>query len=165
MRWFWIDRFTEFVRHERATAVKAVTLAEEHLHDHFPGTPLVPATLILEGMAQAGGILVADHLDFKKQVVLAKVGAADFHFEAIPGDVIRFQVRIVELLPAGSLVQVTSFVGDRIQGEADLYFGHLEAGTTIPKLFKNEEMMTWLDNLRIFDVATNPDGSKAPRRG
>jgi 3-hydroxyacyl-[acyl-carrier-protein] dehydratase len=165
MRWFWIDRFTEFVRHERATAIKAVTLAEEHLHDHFPGTPLVPATLVLEGMAQTAGILVADHLDFKKQVVLAKVSAADFHFEAVPGDAIRFDARIIEMMPAGSLVKVTSHVADRLQGEADLYFGHLEAGTTIPKLFKNEEMMAWLDNLRIFAVATNPDGSKAPRRG
>jgi 3-hydroxyacyl-[acyl-carrier-protein] dehydratase len=165
MRWFWIDRFTEFVRHRRATAIKAVTLAEEHLHDHFPGAPSVPATLVLEGMAQAGGILVADHLDFKQQVVLAKVAAADFHFEAVPGDVIRFDVRIVEMMSAGSLVEVTSLVGDRIQGKADLYFGHLEAGTTIPKLFKDDQMMSWLDNLRIFDVATNPDGTKAPRKG
>ena len=116
MRWFWIDRFTEFVRHRRATAVKAVTLAEEHLHDHFPGTPLAPATLVLEGMAQAGGILVADHLDFEKQVVLAKVASATFHFEAIPGDVLRFEAEIVETMPAGSLVRVTSRVGDRLQG-------------------------------------------------
>jgi 3-hydroxyacyl-[acyl-carrier-protein] dehydratase len=57
MRWFWIDRFTEFVRHTRATAIKAVTLAEGHLHDHFPGAPIVPATLILEGMAQTAGAL------------------------------------------------------------------------------------------------------------
>ena len=36
MRWFWIDRYTEFEAGVQATAVKAVTLAEEHLHDHFP---------------------------------------------------------------------------------------------------------------------------------
>ena len=74
MRWFWIDRFTEFVRRRRARAVKAVSLAEEHLHDHFPGAALMPASLVLEGMAQTAGILVADALDFRKQVVLAKVG-------------------------------------------------------------------------------------------
>ena len=165
MRWFWIDRFTEFVRHTRATAVKAVTLAEEHLHDHFPGAPVVPATLILEGMAQTGGLLVADDLDFKFQVVLAKVAAADFHFEAVPGDVLRFEAVIVETMPGGSLVRVTSRVGDRVQGEAELYFGHLVAGTTIPKLFKDGEMMNWLDQLRIFEVALEPDGSKATRKG
>ena len=101
MRWFWIDRFTEFVRHTRATAIKAVTLAEEHLHDHFPGAAVVPATLILEGMAQAGGILVADNLDYKLQVVLAKVAGADFHFEVVPGDVICFDAVIVETMPGG----------------------------------------------------------------
>ena len=165
MRWFWIDRFTEFVRHRRATAVKAVTLAEEHLHDHFPGTPLAPATLVLEGMAQAGGLLVADDLDFEKQVVLAKVASAEFHFEAVPGDVLRFEAVIVETMPGGSLVRVTSHVGDRLHGEADLYYGHLEAGTVIPRLFTNPEMLEWLDNLRIFEVAVLPDGTKAPRRG
>jgi 3-hydroxyacyl-[acyl-carrier-protein] dehydratase len=165
MRWFWIDRFTEFVRHRRATAIKAVTLAEEHLHDHFPGAPVVPATLILEGMAQTGGLLVADDLDFKLQVVLAKVAAADFHFEAVPGDVLRFEAVIVATMPGGSLVRVTSRVGDRVQGEAELYFGHLVAGTTIPKLFKDGEMMNWLDQLRIFEVALEPDGSKATRKG
>jgi len=66
-------------------------------------------------------------------------------------------------MPSGSLVRVVSRVGDRAQGEADLYFGHLVAGTTIPKLFKDGEMLAWIDHLRICEVATNPDGSKAPR--
>jgi 3-hydroxymyristoyl/3-hydroxydecanoyl-(acyl carrier protein) dehydratase len=52
MRWFWVDRFEEFVRCRRAVAIKAVTLAEEHLHDHFPGAALVPNSLVLEGLAQ-----------------------------------------------------------------------------------------------------------------
>ena len=55
MRWFWIDRYTEFVSGERATAVKNVSLSEEHLHDHFPGHGVMPNSLVLEGMAGAGG--------------------------------------------------------------------------------------------------------------
>ena len=54
MRWFWIDRFVEFVPGSHAKAVKNVTLAEEHLHDHFPGFPVMPGSLMLEGMAQTG---------------------------------------------------------------------------------------------------------------
>ena len=83
----------------------------------------------------------------------------------MPGDVLRFEAAIVETMPGGSLVKVTTRVGERLQGEADLYFGHLVAGTTVPKLFKHEEMMTWLDHLRIFEVAVEPDGSKSPRKG
>ena len=40
MRWFWVDRFLEFESGRHATAVKNVSLAEEHLHDHFPGVPV-----------------------------------------------------------------------------------------------------------------------------
>jgi 3-hydroxyacyl-[acyl-carrier-protein] dehydratase len=77
MRWFWIDRYEEFVRGRHATAVKNVSLAEEHLHDHFPGVAIMPNSLIVEGMAQAAGLLVADAIDFNRRVVLAKVAAAD----------------------------------------------------------------------------------------
>ena len=164
MRWFWIDRFTEFVRGRHATAVKAVTLAEEHLHDHFPGAAMMPNTLAIEGMAQAAGLLVADSLDYRQQVVLAKIGAADFTFDAVPGDMIEYRAEIVEMLADGSLVRVTSRVGGRSHGAADLYFGHIESGGQVPKLFKNAEMMAWLDSLRIFDVAVNPDGTPVVRQ-
>jgi 3-hydroxyacyl-[acyl-carrier-protein] dehydratase len=163
MRWFWIDRFTEFVRHRRARAVKAVTLAEEHLHDHFPGAAMMPATLVLEGMAQTAGLLVADSLDYRRQVVLAKVGGFRLNFEPVPGDTIDYRAEIVEISEMGSVVKVTSRIGDRDHGEADLYYGHLEEGTTVPRLFKNNEMMRWLDSLRIFDVAVNEDGTPVIR--
>ena len=119
MRWFWIDRYTEFVRCRRARAVKAVTLAEEHLHDHFPGAAMMPATLVLEGMAQTAGLLVADALDYRRQVVLAKVGGMRLAFEAVPGDTIEYLAEIVELSELGSVVKVTSRIGDREHGEAD----------------------------------------------
>jgi len=167
MRWFWIDRFTEFVQGRRARAVKAVTLAEEQVHDHFPGAAMMPATLILEGMAQTAGLLVADTLGFRRQVVLAKVGGARFEFEVMPGDTIEFFADIVELTEDGSVVRVTSSVAGRPHGSADLYYGHLEAGTasgrTVPRLFKNDEMMGWLDALRIFDVAVREDGTPVKR--
>ena len=57
MRWYWIDRFVEFESGKRAKAVKNVSLAEEHLHDHFPGFPVMPGSLMNERMAKKGGIL------------------------------------------------------------------------------------------------------------
>jgi 3-hydroxyacyl-[acyl-carrier-protein] dehydratase len=163
MRWFWIDQFKEFVRGRKARAVKAVTLAEEHLHDHFPGAAMMPTTLVIEGMAQTAGILVADSLDYKKQVVLAKVAKADFQFDAVPGDTLEYLAEIVETMAGGSLVNVTSRVGERLHGEAELYFAHLETGVVVPRLFKTDEMHRWLDNLRIYDVAVNVDGSPVVR--
>ena len=52
MRWIWIDKFIEFQSGQKAVAVKNVTMAEEHLHDHFPGFPVMPECLMIEGMAQ-----------------------------------------------------------------------------------------------------------------
>ena len=66
MRWFWIDRFTELQSGQYAKSIKNVTLAEEHLHDHFPGFPVMPGSLMLEGMAQTGGILLGEKNNFAK---------------------------------------------------------------------------------------------------
>jgi 3-hydroxyacyl-[acyl-carrier-protein] dehydratase len=51
MRWFWIDRFTEFVSGSHAVAVKGVSLAEDHLHEHHAGYPIMPNSLVIEGVA------------------------------------------------------------------------------------------------------------------
>ena len=91
MRWFWIDRYTEFVSGQHATAIKNVSLAEDHLHDHFPGAPVMPNSLVLEGMAQAAGLLVAQANDFRYEVVLAKVAKAEFHFLGRPGDTLVYR--------------------------------------------------------------------------
>ncbi len=164
MRWFWIDRFEEFVRGTQAVAIKNVSLAEEHLHDHFPGLPLMPNSLVVEGMAQTAGLLVADAIDFNRRVVLAKVGAAPIHLDAQPGDTQRFEAGVLDLKPAGSLTKVTSRIGDQVQGEAELFFAHLEPGEGVPTLFSPEELLTWLDHLKIFEVGKDQEGKPLQRR-
>ena len=67
MRWIWIDKFLEFRSGQFARAIKNLTLAEEHLHDHFPGYPVMPASLIIEGLAQTGGILVGEAGGFRRE--------------------------------------------------------------------------------------------------
>ena len=67
MRWYWIDRFLEFESGRYAKAVKNVSLAEDHLHDHFPGYPLMPNSLVIEGLAQTGGLLVCEHSHFTRR--------------------------------------------------------------------------------------------------
>ena len=86
MRWFWLDRFTEFVSGSHATAVKCVSLSEDHLRENFPGYPLMPNTLVAEGMAQCGGLLVSEVYQFSELVVLAKFAKCVFEGrEARPG--------------------------------------------------------------------------------
>jgi len=60
MRWRWIDRFVEFHSGSRAKAVKNVSLAEPQLRDHFPRRPIMPNSLVLEGMGQTGMYLACE---------------------------------------------------------------------------------------------------------
>src|SRR3990172_11882106 len=94
MRWYWIDRFVEFESGRFAKAVKNVSLAEEHLHDHFFGYPVIPKSLVIEGMAQTGGLLVCEHNRMIEKVVLAKIPRVRFFSEAVPGDTLTYTATI-----------------------------------------------------------------------
>ena len=125
MRWIWIDRFIEFTPGESASAVKNVTLAEEYLQDHFPNYPVVPPSLMIEGMAQTAGILVGEARDFTENVILAKIRVARFDDYAVPGDQLRYDARIemIDSVCAQTLGTVSKN-GDRI-GQVDLIFSHV----------------------------------------
>jgi len=126
MRWIWIDRFEEFVPGERAVSVKNVSLAEEHLHDHFPGFPIMPASLLIEGMAQTAGILVGHARNFEEKVILAKVKRAVFHELVRPGDQIRFEARIEQIQDAAAVTQGEIRRGATVVGEVELVFSHID---------------------------------------
>src|SRR6185437_2342298 len=114
MRWIWIDTFIEFESGRRAPAIKNVSLAEEHLHDHFYGAPMMPNSLIIEGLAQTGGLLVGEYNSFEKKVILAKIQKAVFHFPALPGDTLIYSVTLNDISPEGGMISGTSHVGDRL---------------------------------------------------
>jgi 3-hydroxyacyl-[acyl-carrier-protein] dehydratase len=126
MRWIWIDRFVEFVDGSHAKSVKNVTLAEEHLHDHFPGFPVMPPSLMLEGMAQTGGILLGKVNDFNKVVILAKVPKMTYHSWAVPGDTITYTTRLVNVMAEGGMVEAQAHVGDRLVAEGEIVFAHVD---------------------------------------
>ena len=102
MRWIWIDKFIEFRSGQFARAIKNLTLAEEHLHDHFPGYPVMPASLIIEGLAQTGGILVGEAGGFAEKVVLAKIPRAEFYGVACAGDQLIYEVTLTDLRSEGA---------------------------------------------------------------
>jgi len=91
MRWIWIDRFLVFRRREYARAVKQWSAAEDLFAAHFPDFPVVPAALIIEGLAQTGGILVGEANDYREKVVLAKIPKARFFGEALAGQELVYE--------------------------------------------------------------------------
>ena len=96
--------------------MKNLSLAEDHFADHFPGYPVMPAALILEGLAQTGGILVGEANQFQEKVVLAKVPKAVFHREMLAGEQLIYEVEILHLRPEGASVGGRVLVGRRRDG-------------------------------------------------
>jgi 3-hydroxyacyl-[acyl-carrier-protein] dehydratase len=157
----WIDQIIDFAPGERMSAVKNVSLAEEHLHDHFraddrfPAEPLMPASLMIEGMAQTAGILVGAVNAFREKVVLAKISKAIFDRDVQPGSIIKYDATISRIDSAGAatrgVVSLRTPVGtDDWQeiGRVDLMFSHVDhnmAGLEFP-----EENFVFSDNFKTI---------------
>jgi 3-hydroxyacyl-[acyl-carrier-protein] dehydratase len=133
MRWTWIDRFTSFESGKSAVAVKNLSLAEDHFADHFPCFPVMPAPLILEGLAQTGGILVGEANKYEKNVVLAKM-TAKFHREAMPGEQLTYTATMLDLNDTGARVAGTAQSGNELVAEAEIMFAHVSAAQMPPGL-------------------------------
>lgn len=141
MRWMWIDRVVALEPGKRLVAIKHVSLAEEHLHDHFaadasgPALPIMPASLILEGMAQTAGILVGHAEGFREKVILAKVGKAELTEDAGPGCTLRYTATIAQMDKSGASTNgvvelLEPAAADqrpaRVIGQIDLMFSHID---------------------------------------
>lgn len=159
MRWFWIDRFTEFVSGQSAVAVKSVSLSEESVDEYAPGRTFCPPSLIVEGLAQTGGLLVGQMSDFIDRIVLAKITYSKFYCEAYPGDTLTYRVAIQNQEGIGAMVKGTSHIGDKLQGEIELMFASLDDERfESVELFEPAAFCRMIRLLRLFEVAVNPDG-------
>ena len=153
MRWIWIDKFLEFNSGVSAVALKNVTLAEEHLHDHFPGFEIMPECLMIEGMAQTAGILVGQARNFEEKVILAKIKKAAFYRYVRPGDTITLHAEIESIAPEAASTNGRIMCGDKLIAEISLMFSHIDnnlAGTEFPE---DNFVFTDMFNSLISDFA------------
>ena len=165
MRWMWIDRIVEHEPGVRLVAVKNVSLAEEHLHDHFPGFPVMPGSLMIEGMAQTGGILLGEVNDFKYNVILAKVPKIEFHGWAMPGDQLIYSATLQEIREEGGSVTVKATIGDRLVADGEIMFVHLNSDD--PQLSRIDQKnfvfrMNLMDILDVGQAGTGQAQSSSP---
>ena len=159
MRWWWIDKFVEFESGKYAKTVKNISLSEEQVEDYMPAYPVMPHSLIIEGLAQTGGLLVGQISDFERSVVLAKVSNAKFYFAPRPGDQLVYTARLENVQPDGALACCTVYLGDQLQAEIDLYFAffdnrNIERGQFIPADF-----LRMMRVFKLFDVGVDGDGN------
>lgn len=106
-----VDRVIEIEPEVRLVAIKNVTINEPFFQGHFPGYPIMPGVLIVEAMAQAGGLLLMDRFEdpASKVVLFMAIDNAKFRKPVVPGDQLRFELALLQVL-RGSIC--------RMRGEA-----------------------------------------------
>ena len=121
-----VDRVTEMEAGKRVVGLKNVTANEPFFEGHFPGNPIMPGVLILEAMAQVGGVMarlsIPGALDEKAEgtVYFMAIDKAKFRRPVVPGDQLRFEL---EALRTGSRVWKMAgkaFVGEALAAQAEL---------------------------------------------
>lgn len=120
-----IDRVIDYVPSERLTAIKNVTINEPFFNGHFPGRPVMPGVLMIEAMAQAGGILYFQtHIDRSTPdaglMFLAGIDEARFKRVVEPGDQLRIEVAPLKIRGKIWRLKGEIFVEDKLACSAEI---------------------------------------------
>jgi 3-hydroxyacyl-[acyl-carrier-protein] dehydratase len=109
-------------------SVKNVTANEPFFQGHFPGAPIMPGVLLLEALAQTGGILVHQKGYDKKIAVLLNITNAKFRRPVVPGDVLHLHVKGLHISGTGGKIRGKAMIQDQLAVEAELSFALIDKG-------------------------------------
>jgi len=121
-----IDRVTEVINHEKLLGFKNVSIGEQVFEGHFPGHPIYPGVMILEGMAQAGGILAFKSMDMteeeaaEKVVYFMSIDKAKFRAPVRPGDRLDYDINVIKNKGAIWVLQGKAYVDGTLVAQAEL---------------------------------------------
>ena len=106
----------------KITAIKNTSANEEFFKGHFAGFPIMPGALIIEGMGQAGTLLVRYNLDnhWEKEVLAYKIKEAKFSAPVFPGDQIKYEITLLGKDERGALLSGKAIVDEKVVAEATM---------------------------------------------
>jgi 3-hydroxyacyl-[acyl-carrier-protein] dehydratase len=117
-----IDRAEQFVASQSLVGIKCVTINEPFFVGHFPGAPVMPGVLIVEAMAQTGGLLMSKSWDADpegKIILFMSVDNCRFRLPVRPGDVLRLDVKVLRARANVVKFAGRALVADRLAAEAE----------------------------------------------
>jgi UDP-3-O-[3-hydroxymyristoyl] N-acetylglucosamine deacetylase/3-hydroxyacyl-[acyl-carrier-protein] dehydratase len=117
-----VDRILELEDRKRVVGIKNVTINEPFFIGHFPGHPIMPAVLIIEAMAQTGGVMLLNTVDDPRKylVYFTRVDKAKFRRPVLPGDQLRFELELKTLRRGMCTMQGFAYVDGKLTAEAEL---------------------------------------------
>ena len=122
-----VDRVTDMEEGKSIVAYKNVSISEPVFEGHFPGHPIYPGVMILEGMAQAGGILsflsmgdMSEEEIASKVVYFMSIDKAKFRMPVRPGDKLEYHISVIKQKGTIWMLKGQAFVDDKLASEAEL---------------------------------------------
>jgi beta-hydroxyacyl-ACP dehydratase FabZ len=124
-----VDRIVEMEAKVRAVGLKNVTANEPFFVGHFPGNPVMPAVLIVEGMAQVGAVMLLSSIPDRKDKLIYFTGIdnARFRRPIVPGDQIRFELKVLKLKSRTCLMKGEAYVDGQLAAEAEILSALVDA--------------------------------------
>jgi len=122
-----LDRVTDIVKNETLVGFKNVTIGDNVFQGHFPGHPIYPGVMILEGMAQAGGILAFKSMDdmteeeaANKVVYFMSIDKAKFRAPVRPGDRLEYRISVIKQKGTIWMLDGKAYVDGNLVSQAEL---------------------------------------------
>jgi 3-hydroxyacyl-[acyl-carrier-protein] dehydratase len=154
MRFHLIDRIEEVANGKYIEAVKCVTLADDVFNEHFPGFPVFPGSLILEGMAQLGGAFFEIMMKQKglplKRAVLVLVEHLKFKHPVMPGDKLRYRAEMISMQEGFGAVKVRARLeSGEVCSEGELLFSFIDVQNETLNKSRDEIYDIYTRNMKV----------------
>lgn len=148
MRFFLIDKITEWHIGQNARAIKNVALSEDFFDDHFPRRPIMPGVLIIEGLAQLSGLLLEASLEKKygknAKAILTVLERTKFREIVRPGDSLTYNAEVTAINKGGGKTSVQALLEDRIIVTSGMTFAFKYIDDPMLEAARNALMKIWL---------------------
>jgi UDP-3-O-[3-hydroxymyristoyl] N-acetylglucosamine deacetylase/3-hydroxyacyl-[acyl-carrier-protein] dehydratase len=117
-----VDRIIEFEENKRVVGIKNVTINEPFFQGHFPGQPIMPGVLLIEAMAQVGGVLAlhSDPEPETKLLIFMSIDKAKFRKPVVPGDQVRLEQELIKSRGPVRSLKARAIVDGAVVAEAEM---------------------------------------------